>query len=144
MDSSGAQILQNIVATLRSTEEFALVTLGKTDSATSVPRAHVLYEGQEILTADDTYSARWMRLKVGILIHSRAKNGPAGVVRATELSTLALEALLEDRFRAANCCDLPVGEATELSGIEFPTCIRRPEIETILKLRCHFEISGVQ
>jgi len=138
MSSTSAAILSDLATTLRSTGTFALVTLGASPTSSVVPRAAVTYEGQDEFRPDDTASARWMRLRSLVTIHSRSDN-PATADRVVDLAESASEAILADPYRNQLCQDLPTGRATEIGSIELAKGIRRPEVELSFNVWCHFE-----
>lgn len=140
MSPLAAAILQDMVQSLHATEQFALVTLGPSGSATVVPRANVLYDGQDVFQPDDTPSSQWMRLRVSIILRTRSDAAAEGICRAIELSALASEALLDDPYRGQRCCDLPIGRATEIGHSELVSGLKRPEVEITVAVRCHFEV----
>jgi len=140
MAATSSGILQDIVSTLRSSGEFALVTLGRTDDQAQVPRAHVLYEGQDTFQSDDTPDSRWGRLRARVIVHTRCGSAAEGLGRANDLCDSAGRSLLDDAFRGQRCRDLPIGCATEIGAIEVVAGIKRPEVEISLDVRCHFEI----
>ena len=139
MASVVSEILSDMVETLRSTEDFRLVTLGEVASATQVPRAAVVYEGQESLPPDDSSSTSWVRLRASISVHTRSEKGSESITRANELCEKAAEALLVDPYRGTRCHDLPIGKATEIGRSKLTGGVRRPEVEMTFDLRCHFE-----
>ncbi|HAU38847.1 MAG TPA: hypothetical protein DCX07_14165 [Phycisphaerales bacterium] len=132
-----ADILNDIVETIRGTGRFALVTLGECAAATATPRACVTLAGLDELRPDDTADARWFRLRARVTVHARAHEPPGGTIRAAELCDAA-SALLADPFRGGRCRHLPVGAATEI-GFAEPVALRRPEGEMCLAVRCHFQ-----
>ena len=139
MASTAADILDDVVETLRSTEAFSTVCLGVAASATEVPRAEVIYEGIEILNADDSSGTTWCRLRASVNIYSRATDAAVGTRRADELAETAVEALLTDPHRGSRCVDLPVGMATEVQRVRPIGGLKRPEVAVALEFRCHFE-----
>ena len=139
MASEVGDILQALVDTLRATGKFRLVTLGEAHSATDVPRASVLYKGHESSQPDDTAEVRWIRLRAGVVVHTRSTSVVQAVKRANELCEEVAEALLQDPFRGARCHDLPIGCATEIGHSELIRGVRQPEVEMALGVRCHFQ-----
>lgn len=140
MNLPTGDILQDLVATLRSTGAFAAVCLGESHQESAVPRACVVYEGQEWLPCDDEPAARWLRVRVRVTVHTRDENSGAATLRGAELCGAAAEALLVDPYRGGRCCDLPIGRATEIGQAEPRTGLKRPEVEMTFSVRCHAEI----
>ncbi len=139
MASIVADILNDIVDTLRSISTLGPVTLGESGSATEIPRAGVLYKGQESLPPDDATGVQWFRIRAIVSIRTRSIDDAEAVSRINELCELAADALLQDRFRGARCQDLPIGLATEIRRNEMSQGIRRPEVEMTLDIQCHFQ-----
>jgi len=139
MASVVCEILSDIVDALRATNNFSVVTLGDVASTTQVPRATVIYEGQESLPPDDSSTTSWVRIRVTISIRTRSQKASGSLTRANELCEIAAGALLSDPYRGGRCHDLPIGKATEIGRSEVAGGIRRPEVEMTLNLRCHFE-----
>ena len=140
MASIASEILQDIVNTLRDSGVFELVTLGEEESATGVPRAAVVFDGLESFVPDDTDCCRWQRLTARVKVHTRAMHASQAVTRLSELCLSARAAILADPYRTQQCCDLPIGRATEITRIEPMPGIRRPEAEATFALQCHFEV----
>jgi hypothetical protein len=138
------EILQDLASVLRDSDLFALVTLGPAGSASEVPRAAVILEGQDFFQADDSASSLWVRLRVRIAIHLRGDDPAEGIARAGQLCASAVEAILADPYRAGRCRDLPIGRATEIGRTELTPGLKRPEAEVNLAVRCHFEIEEGQ
>jgi hypothetical protein len=139
MASAVVQILEDLVATLRTTGMFHVVTLGQGGSETAVPRASVLYDGQDSFPPDDSPDARWVRVRVTISVRTRSLDFSQAIARAEELCEQTIEALLEDSFRNGHCEDLPVGRATEICRHQVTGDLNRPEVEMSLGIRCHFQ-----
>ena len=139
MAANAAEILQDIVNALRGTGVFEIVSLGDSGSSTVTPRASVLFDTEEFFQPDDVHSMRWIRLCARVRLRLRSANSAEGIARATDLCVAAAEAILEDPYRGQRCQHLPVGRATEVARCEINPSLRRPEIEVILAVRCHFE-----
>jgi len=140
MSSTAEAILQNMVEVLQATGKFARVSLGAPDSSTAIPRARLQYQGEEIFHADDSPAERWVRLHARVTIQTRSDDSAEGVLRAADLCQAAGEALLDDPYRGVLCSDLPIGRATEIRRTELPQRLRRPAVEIIFYVRCHFEV----
>ena len=140
MASSVTEILEDLVTVLRATGKFRLVTLGHDPTASDVPRASVVYEGQESIQPDDSSTSRLVRIRAGISVHTRSAEPSEALRRINELCDEVISAILEDRFRGGRCEDLPPGRATELGRIEQLRGLKRPEIEVVLSVRCHLEV----
>lgn len=140
MASAPSLILQDIVSALRSSGEFQLVTLGRVDDETRIPRAHVLCEGQDVFQSDDTPASQWARLRVRIVVRTRSASDGDGLSRAHDLCESARESLLSDVFRNQQCRDLPIGRATEIGSTEVVGGMKQPVAEMAFDVRCHFEI----
>lgn len=140
MAAQAADILDDILAALRATNAFRLLTLGDSAPSSDVPRAWVCYLGQEFYPADDDATARWARLRASVNIRVRSTDVLQAITRANELANAATEALLDDPFRGGHCRHLPIGQATEVSCSGIPAGIRRPELEISLDVRCHFQL----
>jgi hypothetical protein len=138
------EILQDLASVLRGGGLFALVTLGPSGSASEVPRAAVVFEGQDFFQADDDISALWLRLRLRIAVHIRCDDPAESIARAGQLCASVAEAILEDPYRSGRCRDLPIGRATEIGRTEFTPGLRRPEAEVSLAVRCHFQIEQGQ
>jgi hypothetical protein len=139
MASTAADILDDVVETLRSTEAFSTVCLGVSASETEVPRAEVIYEGIEVINPDDSSGTTWCRLRASVNIHSRATDSASGTRRADELAEAAAEALLIDPHRGSRCVNLPAGMATEVQRVRPIGGLKRPEVAVSIEFRCHFE-----
>ena len=139
MPSSAAEILETFVETLRASGKFRLVMLGDAPSNSDVPRASILYEGQESFQPDDHATTRWVRLRASISIRTRSTDTAEATTRVNELCEDAMATLLEDPFRGERCQDLPIGRATELGRSELVRGLKRPEVEMTFVVRCHFE-----
>ena len=139
MASAASEILQDLVDTLRSAGLFEQVTLGG-DSSTAVPRATVLFDGLDVLNGDDAGNSQWFRLRARVKVHTRAGDSREAVTRAADLFAAAQDALLSDPYRSQRCCDLPVGRATEIGRVDSAHAVKKPEIEVVFSVRCHFEI----
>jgi len=142
--SVAAEILQDIVSALRSQGGLALVTLGAAPSATAVPRATVIYEGQDFFPADDSDSGQQARLRCRVTLHARCDEPAQQLTRALDLAAAASEAILADPFRGGRCCDLPIGRATEVGRAEPTDSVKNPDIEVSSAVRCHFELGEQQ
>jgi len=141
MASTTGDILQDMVAALRTAGGFALVTLGPAGTSTAVPRAAVLYEGTEEFPSDDRPAARWLRIRAAVSVHTRSDDPAEGCARASELCQAASEALMADPYRNGKCSDLPVGRATELGHWQLDESLKRPEVEISFAVRCHLEMA---
>jgi len=139
MASQAAAIVENIVAALRQSGRFNAVTHGQTPASNVVPRACVVFEGLDFLTADDSAQSPARRLRCRLSIHTRLADPSQRTARLTELCQAAVEALLADPFRGGLCRHLPAGGATELDHIQPVQHVRSPEAEATITLRCHFE-----
>jgi len=139
MASKAADILDDVVETLRASGAFGAVCLGPAASQTDVPRAEVIHEGVEMLRPDDSAGTVWCRLRASVNIHTRAADAAVGTRRADELAEAAGQALLADPYRNGNCVDLPVGAATEVQRTRPAGNLKRPETAVTVELRCHFE-----
>jgi len=140
MASIVADILADLVETLRKTGKFALVTLGDAGSSTQVPRAEIACEGQESFRPDDATDARWLRLRVTVTIRARSTDIVEATRRVNELGEQAAAAVLEDPFRGSRCRHLPIGRATEVGQVRASRAAKRPETELAIDLRCHLEV----
>jgi hypothetical protein len=136
---SAADVLQDLLQTLRGTGLFALVSLGDAGTASVVPRASVWYDGQEVFPSDDDVANRWVRLRARVTVHTRSENASEAILRAADLSEAAGEAILSDPYRGKRCLDLPIGRATEVGRSEMSFASKRPEAEMSFTVRCHFE-----
>jgi len=137
--ATSADILNDIVSTLRATGQFDQVALGKSDTASVVPRVCVTHEGEESFRPDDASSSQWGRLQARITVHTRSDDTHEATLRAVDLSNAAAQALLVDPYRDQRCQDLPIGMATEIGRCELSKIVRRPEVEATFYVRCHFE-----
>jgi hypothetical protein len=135
-----AEIIQDIVSALRSGVGLALVTLGPAPSATAVPRAAVIYEGEDSFPADDSPDCRHARLACRVIIHARCDQPAQQATRAMELCTAAREAILADLYRGGRCRDLPIGRATEVGRAKHVGGVKGPEVEAVLAVCCHFQV----
>ena len=142
MASVVTEILQDLLEALRATGKFRLVSLGEAPSATDVPRASVLYEGQESLQPDDSASATWHQLRISVSVHTRSTEAAEAITRSNELCEEAMGALLQDPYRGNRCRDLPVGRATEIGRSQLVRGLKRPEVEVTFDVRCHLETEG--
>ncbi len=140
--STTTQVLQDIVDTLRASDEFALVTLGGGGTSTEVPRASVMHVGLDSFPCDDSSSGRWGRLRVAVVIRTRSNDRTEGIARAANLCASAAQELVSDPYRDSNCQDLPMGRAMEIEQCKINQQLKHPEVEMALHLRCHFEIQG--
>ena len=140
MSSVAIGIIEDIVEVLRATDKFRLVTVGDAGSETDIPRASVIYEGQESFLSDDSSSVRWVRLCISVNIHTRSLETTEAVTRVDELCKDAINALEQDPYRGQRCWDLPIGRATEVSRNQLVRGIKRPEAEMTLEIRCHLEV----
>ena len=140
MPSAATQILQNLLSTLRTADLFAHVAIGKTSSETSVPRANIIYEGDDVFESDDTASTRWARLRASVEIHTRCDDSAESATRLADLAAATRETLIADPYRGQLCIDLPIGRATEVTAYRTLGNLKRPEAECTLNLRCHFEL----
>jgi hypothetical protein len=134
-------VLDSILQALRSSGAFALVVAGEPADEASVPRAHVVQQGQDSFPPDDAPGGRWLRLRYRVQVRTRAGSAPEGAARASELAESAVAALLADPHRGGLCADLPVGRATEIGRLEPLAQLRRPEAGAAFDLRCHREES---
>lgn len=139
MPSTSADILNDVVSTLRGTGQFAQVTLGKSDTASAIPRVCITHEGEESFRPDDASSSQWVRLRACITVHTRSDNTHEATLRAVDLSGAAAQSLLVDPYRGQRCQDLPIGRATEIGRCELSRTVRRPEVEAAFYVCCHFE-----
>lgn len=137
-----SEILQDLAGALRTAGKFRLVTLGESGSAVDVPRAAVIYEGQESLQPDDSAGLVWIRLSASVALHTRSDSRSEAAIRINQLCEDAMAALLVDRYRGARCHDLPVGKATEVGRAKVLGGLKRPEVALTFDVRCHFETGG--
>ncbi len=142
MTAIGTEILQDLVSTARSTDVFSLVVLGDAGNSTASLRACIHLESQEAFQCDDSPSTTWVRLNVRIRIHARHSAAGQGVARVMDVCSILAGAILNDPYRGGRCRDLPLGRASEILRCEVDSSIRRPEIEAVLHVRCHFESEG--
>jgi len=138
--SSTADVLQDLLQTLRAGGAFALVSLGEAGSATAAPRATLAYEGEEAFPSDDGAASRWIRLRARVIVHTRSENAAQALLRASDLCQAAGQAILSDPYRGQRCRDLPIGRATEIGRSEMSSGAFRPEVEMSFAVRCHFEV----
>lgn len=139
MASTATQIMNDLVAALRTGGQFTLVTLGQAQSATEIPRANVQSEGIEQTPPDDSAGTLWNRLVCRLTIHARCDE-PAGTEsRLAELAQGAAGAIMSDPSRGGLCADLPIGRATEVGRWSHRPGVKRPEAEIEATIRCHYE-----
>jgi len=135
--STASNILNHLVATLRTLDVFAEVSLAAPDATrTPTPRADVTFEGLERLALDDAPEQAW-RLAAVVRITVRDERNDDALRRAIDLAGLVTDALLTDRFRGGRCQDLPRGRATVVTETK-PATSRRPETEVRLLVNCHY------
>lgn len=138
MPATASEILQDVLQTLRSTSQFAAVTLGAGPDL-AVPRAWIEYQGQEVFRPDDSPTGRHMRIRAKIVIRTRTQSPAQSVARLGELCESAVSALLADPYRGRRCKDLPIGLATEIDRVEPDPTVASPEAQASFLLRCHME-----
>ncbi len=139
MPSVAVAILEDIAKALRVSGLFKDVRLGQGSSATVVPRAHLAYDGHDVFLSDDGPGSLWVRLRARVTVHTRSGDQDDGSRRAVDLCAAAAGTLLQDPHRQQRCRDLPIGLATEIGRTELTPGIRRPEVEAVFDVRCHFE-----
>lgn len=144
MPDAAKTVCDSLVQSLRSSggdTALALVTAGESPDETAVPRAHVIYQGQDSFAPDDSPEGRWLRLRYRVRIHTRADRDAEALGRVGELAAAAVVALLTNPYRGGVCADLPIGRATETGPVEVLTHLRRPEVAVAFEVRCHLEES---
>lgn len=135
-----SEILQSLLAALRATGLFSEVMLGSPSPSAAVPHAAILFQELQSLPCDDSASAQWMRLTAQGTIATQDNSQADGTTRLLALFDAARQALLNDRFRGGLCCDLPAGNATEISPAQLDKTVRLPSMRLTFALRCHFEV----
>ncbi|MFB3894139.1 MAG: hypothetical protein ACE15C_19215 [Phycisphaerae bacterium] len=140
MGAIATAILDDMAAALRASGKFALVSVGENTSETAVPRAAVIFEGQEDLRPDGLAGARWLRVRARIAIRTRSQESAAGAARAADLCDSAVSTLLADPTRGGRCHDIAAGKATEVEKAGMSGGVERPEIEMGVIVRCHVEV----
>jgi len=152
MSATVTAILNDIVSTLRSSGHFAAVCLGEGGSESAVPRAAVVYEGQESVpgstassppSGGDMPQGQWLRVRARVVIRTRSQDAASGVRRVLELAELAATAIMADPSRGGNCRDLPMGPATEIESRQLNESIRRPDVEASIAIRCHLDTAAI-
>ena len=139
-------IIQNVAAALESRGAFRDVTTRPPDSTGSpaVPRAHVVYDGHDVLLPDDSPTSLWGRVRLRVVVQARGNGGAGREARARELAGEAEAALLADPLRGGTCRDLPIGPATEIGGWSPVRDVRPPFARLALSVRCHFEMEDAR
>ena len=142
MASHASDIMNNVLQCLRDSRIFAEVSLGLAAMQSAVPRAHLLDDGQDFFRSDDSAAARWVRLKLRLVVHTRSIESADAITRADDLLQSAVAAILADPYRNGLCQDLPIGLACEVESIDQGNASDkkpRPEIELSATLRFHYE-----
>jgi hypothetical protein len=139
MASTASQIMNDLVAALRSCGQFTLVTLGQAPSSTAIPRANVQGDGIEQTPPDDSSDTLWNRVACRLTIHARCDEPAGAETRLADLAQAAASAILADPSRGGLCADLPIGKATELGRWSQRPGIKRPEAQLEATIRCHYE-----
>ena len=140
MDWPVADILNDLLTTLRSAGSFRQVTIGEDGAHTDVPRCAVIYDDHELFGPDDSATSNWVRLRATIRVRTRSVDVVEGIQRVHTLCQQAADSLLADPFRAQSCANLPIGRATEVGRFQLARGLKRPEVEMFFDLRCHFEL----
>ena len=143
MASIENDILQNIVATLRASGEFASVSLGEPRVAEKGSIAVVVMDASERVDAGNSRlnPDTWMRLNAQILIRTHSASAGEGVARVTALAGAAAEVLLADETRAGLCSSNVIGRGTEIVRLELSK--NSGELREItLFMRCHYLLAG--
>ncbi len=138
MASTVSNILTDLGDAIRESGLCRQVAMGVEASTSVVPRAHVMLTGVEYVTSDDAANQRWGRLRAQIHLRWRAADAGDGQLQLAALAGEVTDALLADAYRGGLCSDLPLGRATEVTQGQPSSRLRRPEMELVLDVRCHF------
>lgn len=132
------EILTNIADTIREHSEIAQVSIEDSYQTDCYPAARITLEDVEFHQPDDNCATKWARLETRISVSTSPGSEIEGTLRVAELCESLVEAFEDEPTRDGTCCDLPIGQATEIVKIK-KNDTRQPETEFQITLRCHFE-----
>ena len=133
-------IIQNVADTLIDNSALEEVVINTPDCESYAPSAVVVLEDVEYLDADDSSNKRWGSVEIKIEVTASTCTEFDGYLRIAEINESIVDALCEDPTRDNNCCDLPIGKATEIVK-SIKSKASKPQCNFNVIIKCHFEES---
>ena len=133
-------IIQNVADTLLENSALEDVAINSPSLESYTPSAVVILEDVEYTPADDCENKRWGSVEIKIEVTASTCTEFNGYLRIAEINESIIEALTEDPTRDNICCDLPIGQATEIIK-SIKSKASKPQCNFNIIIKCHFEES---